>query len=363
MANYKNLRIALAHDSFTQLGGAERVIETLHEIFPQAPVFTLVLDKRLKDKYVKWDIRVSFLQKLYNLCPKLQFWLFIIPKAVSLIKISEFDIVISSSSGLIKNLKVPKRCVHINYCHTPARFLWVNPEYINQEVNIFLRPLVKLFLIWMRKWDVKSNENIQYFIANSKEVQKRIKKYYNRDSFVLYPPISFEFWHKTREKQDYFLLAGRLQPHKNNELIIKVFNELGLVLHVAGTGRQESYLKSIAKGNIIFLGRVTDEVLRDEYSGALGFIYPQVEDFGLMPIEAAACGTASIGVAKGGSLETIISGVTGELFENYDIEQIKKLLSEWRPDKYQYENLQKHAKKFGKEQFEIDLIKVVERFI
>jgi glycosyltransferase involved in cell wall biosynthesis len=346
-----NPKIALAHDSFTQLGGAERVVDVLHEMFPDAPVFTLVLGKKLRDKYQAWDIRTSWLQVLYKFIPKFQYLLPFIPLAVSSLDFSGYDIVLSSSSGFIKNIQIPKNTIHINYCHTPTRFLWINANYVNQEVPAILRPLVKLMLGFMRKWDLRGAKRVNYFIANSLEVQNRILSVYQRTSTLMHAGVDTLFWHPTIPKSNYFLLAGRLQAHKNNELIIEIFNELGLPLHVVGTGRQENYLRSIAKSNAVFLGKVNDSKLRDEYSGAKGFIYPQVEDFGLMPLEAAACGTATLAYLKGGSLETIIPGKTGELFEGYDTEKIKEIILNWKPEKYQANELRRQAEKFSKEQF------------
>jgi glycosyltransferase involved in cell wall biosynthesis len=363
--NLQEKKIVLAHDSFTQLGGAEKVVGVLHEIFPGAPVYAVVFDKKLEEKYKDWNIRVSWLQKIYNAYPHFQYLLPLIPWAVGSIDIKEGALLLSSSSGFIKAIHKPANSVHINYCHTSTRFLWSDFDYIQQEVPLLLRPFATVFLKWMKGWDYKAAQRIDFFIANSKEVQKRIKQYYNRDSVVIYPPIDTEFWKVagTPQKQPYFLLAGRLQAHKKNDLIIEIFNELGLPLHVVGTGRQEAYLKSIAKPNITFYGRVSDEDLREQYTHAQGFIYPQIEDAGLMPLEAASCGTATIGIAKGGSLETIIPGITGDLFEDYDKEKIKKIITQWQANKYQVDKLQAHAEKFSKEKFKKQIIDNVNLFL
>lgn len=317
--NIRGMRIALAHDSFTQLGGAERVIEALHEMFPDAPVFTLVVDYHLKNKYRTWDIRTSWLQVLYNFIPRLQYILPLIPAAVSSLKFDGYDAVISSSSGFVKNIKVPKNCVHVDYCHTPTRYLWTDGNYVRDEVPAVLQPFIWPLISWLKRWDYKGAQRVNYFIANSDEVQKRIQNVYQRTSTVIHPFIDTDFWRLSTGKSDYFLIAGRLQAHKNNELIIRIFNEIGLPLHVVGTGRQEKYLQSIAKPNISFLGKISDERLRDEYSGALGLIFPQLEDFGLMPLEAAACGTATLAYSRGGALETVVPGVTGEFFGANDV--------------------------------------------
>ncbi len=403
-----SMKIALVHDSFTQLGGAERVLDALHELFPDAPVFTLVYDPMFKEKHKTWDIRTSSLQTLYLSLEKLQYLLPLIPWGTDNLDLKDFDVVISSSSGWAKNVRVPKNCVHICYCHTPTRFLWSEPDYVKQEVPWLIRPLAKIFLKSMKKWDYNGAQRVTKFIANSKEVQGRIKKYYNRESEIVYPFVDTSFWNATllgrhservqpseesqtkneilhpsdalgvqddAENRNYFLLAGRLHAHKQNDLIVEVFNELGLPLHVVGTGRQEEYLKSIAKPNTKFLGCISDERLRDEYRGAKALIYPQLEDFGLMPLEAAACGTATLAYGKGGALETIVSGVTGEFFgvaaatgrHNNGMEagglrykeQIKALLLSWNPQKYSVDNLRAQAEKFSKEKFKKQLLEII----
>jgi glycosyltransferase involved in cell wall biosynthesis len=218
-----------------------------------------------------------------------------------------------------------------------------------------------MLLFWMKKWDYKGAQRVNYFIANSKEVQKRIKEFYNRDSQVTYPFVDVEFWHPTRPKGDYFLIAGRLQAHKKNDFMVEIFNELGLPLHVVGTGRQEKFLSSIAKPNINFFGQISDEQLRNEYSGALGLIFPQKEDFGLVPLEAAACGTATLAYGKGGSLETVIPGVTGELFESYSKEKIKQMILNWNSAKYQVDMLRLQAEKFSKEKFKKQILEFINK--
>jgi glycosyltransferase involved in cell wall biosynthesis len=355
------MKVALVHDSFTQLGGAERVMDSLHKIFPDAPVFTLVLDKKMKPVYKTWDIRVSNLQKFYNFFPKFKYWLALIPWAVSTLNFEGFDLVISSSSSFVKNIHVPKNATHICFCHTPTRFLWSEPNYVNEEVPFILRFFAKKFLEYMRSWDLSGAGRVTFFLANSNEVKKRIQKFYSRESVVIYPCINVNFWKKTKEKENFFLLAGRLQAHKNNEILVKVINELNLPLKVAGTGRQLEYLKSIAKPNIEFLGRVSDSELRDLYGSALGYIYPQIEDFGLMPIEASACGTATLAFGKGGSLETILEGITGEFFYSYDKEEIKQKILNWKSEKYLEENLRKQAEKFSEENFEKEFLEIIEK--
>src|SRR6185503_9422475 len=175
-------RIVLAHDSLTQLGGAERVLAAMHEMYPSAPLFTLVKDSRLADKFRGWHITTSRLQFFYGLIPRLQYWLLLIPWAVGSLRLPEAKVVLSSSSFAIKGLRTPSGAVHINYCHTPTRFLWTDREYVDQEVPALLRPAVKSFLNWLKGWDLRAAARVDYFIANSLEVQQRIQRFYGRES-------------------------------------------------------------------------------------------------------------------------------------------------------------------------------------
>ncbi len=345
------MKIILAHDSFTQYGGAERVFDGMHELYPHAPVYTLVISPEMKACYSGWDVLISPLQWVYHWYPKFQHLFPLIPLALRFFRTERADILLSSSSSFIKGIIKPAGAFHVNYCHTPTRFLWVDPEHAYKEIPRVLHPLARMYMWWLKKWDYAKAQQVDYFIANSNEVQKRIKQYYHRDSVIIYPFVDITFWKPTRAKQDYFLIAGRLQYAKGLETVITAFNELGLPLHVVGTGRFEHHLRSMAKSNVTFLGRISDEALRDEYSGARAFIYPQREDFGIMPIEAAACGTPTIGLAAGGTLETVVRGQTGELFEQATSSAITQYVSEWQDDRYTQAALTAHAQQFSKEQF------------
>lgn len=345
------MKVILAHDSYTQYGGAERVVEGMHEHFPDSPVYTLAVDKRLRWHVDGWKIFTSPLQRIFNLYGNMQHLFMFIPFVLPFWKLPNADLLLSSSSAYLKGLKKSPGMVHVNYCHTPTRFIWTDYEYALHEVTPLLRPLATLYLKWLKRWDYKAAQRVDHFLANGKEVQKRIKQFYNRDSEILHPFIDVDFWKPTRTKGDYFLIAGRLTPYKDYDKVIMAFNRLGWKLHVIGTGRYENYLKSIAGDNVIFLGKVDDESLRYQYSGAKAFIYPQLEDFGMMPLEAAACGTATLGLAKGGSLETILPGQTGELLEKVDVESLISALQNWDDSKYNEAQLVAHAQKFSKQAF------------
>ncbi len=348
------MKVALAHDSITQLGGAERVLMALHEIYPEAPVFTLVYDQKLNEHFEDWKIISSPLQYLYNFIPRFQWLLPFIPAAVKAFDFSQFDLVISSSSIFIKAINVPKETLHINYCHTPARLLWMETDqYLKDELPAILRPLAKVYLNFMRKWDYDASARVDYFIANSKNVQQRIKQFYNRDSEIIYPFVETDKFYPSTEKENYYLIAGRLQAHKRADLVIQLFKKLGKPLHVVGTGRDLARLKNIADGadNIEFLGRIDDELLRNEYSGAKGYIYPQEEDFGIMPLEANACGTPVIAYGSGGALETVIKDRTGVFFEQQNEQSLELALKDFEQINFSSEDLFEQAEKFSKAKF------------
>lgn len=394
------MKLVLAHDSLTQLGGAERVFIEMAELFPEAPIYVLVADEKVVSQLpqqVQRRIVTTKLQWLYKLYPKFQHLLPFIPFMLWITRLPECDVLLSSSSAFAKGFRKPKGSRHINYCHTPTRFLWTDREYIVQEVPWLVRLPARIFLRWMKWWDLRAAKNVDFFLANSVEVQQRVEKYYDRTSEVVYPFVDTEFWKPTsppvipakagihtglatsdadlsgsqvgeldpRICEDdktgggYFLIAGRLHAHKHNDLVVEVCTQLGLPLHVVGSGRDEAHLKSIAGPTVTFLGRVTDEKLREEFSGARAYIYPQLEDFGLMPVEAASCGTPTIGIDEGGSRETIVPGVTGEWFSKGSKEELKGLLEHFNESKYSVEVLRKHAEQFSKEIFRKKIEKVV----
>lgn len=349
------MKVILAHDSFTQNGGAERVFAGMQECFPDSPVYTLAVDSKMRSTVRNWRVITSPLQWWYNQVGSLQKLFPLIPIFLRWFRTEPADVLLSSSSAYLKGLIKPAGGIHINYCHTPTRFVWSDFSYALKEIPVLLRPLAWLYLQWLKRWDLKQAERIDYFIANSKEVQTRIKRYYHRDAPIIHPFIDTEFWRPTKAKGDYFLIAGRLAPYKQHDMVIEVFNILGIPLHVVGTGRAEGYLRSIAKSNITFLGAVTDEVLRDEYSGAQAFIYPQLEDFGIMPLEAAACGTPTIALAEGGSLETVIDGATGRLLQPLNAQTLSDVVADWDSARFRPADLSAHALRFSKVRFQQEL--------
>lgn len=352
------MRVALVHEFLTQLGGAERVLEVFHELFPDAPVYTLVYDEQKTDSRFKgYDLRVSFLQKFYQISKSYKWLLPLMPRAIQSFDLSTYDLVLSDSSAFTKGVKVKKPAVHISYCHTPTRYLWQEmDDYVKAAIPPLVRPLVKPYLKhYLRKWDYRAAQRPGFLIANSLTVQKRIKQYYNRDSEVIYPPVDTEFFKggngRKGSKGEYYFTASRLEPYKKIDLVVEAFNRLNLPLKVAGDGTQAQSLKRKAKGNIEFLGRVSDEELRELYGNAKAFIFPALEDAGIMTLESLACGTPVIGFAKGGTAEFIKNEEHGVLFAEQTTPAISSAAKKLATMKFDPEKLRARALEFDKAKF------------
>lgn len=345
------MKVALVYDRVNKYGGAERVLLALHEIFPKAPLYTSVYSP----KEAKWakvfpEIRTSFLQKVPFARNNHEFLFPLMPLAFRLFDFDKYDLVISVTSEFAKNVKV-KKGVHICYCLTPTRYLWSHKnQYFNYPA---LDPL-----IWhLRNIDKKSALNPHQMIAISSEVQKRINKYYARDSQIIFPPVDIK---KIKSKKaKYYLIVSRLVNYKKVDLAISAFNELGLPLVIVGVGREEKKLKAVAKKNIKFLGFVTEKKLADIYSKAIALIFPQEEDFGITAVEAQYFGIPVIAFKKGGALDTVIENKTGVFFNKQTKQSLVKAVQKFETMKFNKKSIISNANKFSKKKFQNSILKVV----
>jgi len=356
------MKIALVHEFLTQLGGAERVLKNFLQEWPEARLNVLISsDTRTHGEFKTYQKQMSKLNYLPGVVHYHRWLLPLMPWAIEQFKFNEFDVVLSDSSSFAKGVKSQGK-LHICYCHTPTRFLWTESEkYIEAQPNSpIVKFLAKLILPWLRRWDLEASKRPDYFIANSENVRQRILKYYQRDSIVIPPPVDTEFFKPQGVKQSHYLAASRLEPYKKIELVVSVFNDLGLPLKVAGTGTNLDKLRAMAKSNIEFLGRVSDEQLRTLYSEAQAFVFPAEEDAGIMVLEAQACGTPVIAFGKGGSLETILPGVTGEFFKEQTIDSLKSTLQNFNPLKYNPELIRANAQKYDNQVFRRKIREFVE---
>ncbi|MDD5032243.1 MAG: glycosyltransferase, partial [Patescibacteria group bacterium] len=310
------MRVALIHDHLAQDGGAERVLKILAEMFPEAPIYTLLYEKKNADKYFKdRHIETSIIQKLPGGIKHYQWYMPFMPMAVEFFDLRKYDLVLSNTSAFAKGVITSPSTLHICYCHTPTRYLWdYTHQYINElKYNKYLKKIISLILNYVRLWDSQAAERVDIYIANSENIKKRIKKYYRREAAVIYPPAEIEKFHISESQEDYFLIGGRLAPYKRVDIAVEAFKKMGKRLKIFGDGVDLRRLKEIAGGskNIEFLGRVDDKAKAELYSHCQAFLNPQEEDFGITVIEAMACGRPVIAFRKGGATETVIEGKTG----------------------------------------------------
>jgi glycosyltransferase involved in cell wall biosynthesis len=364
----KDKKVALVHDFLVTQGGAERVLKVLSQMYPDAPIYTLLYDKeKMRGMFEGKDIRSSYLQKYPKFLKKHYQWLVpfypVIPETLDL---REYDLVISSSGAWMKGIVTKLSTTHIAYIHSPMRFVWDYNERYLKERNHKPSVFVRMFLTYLRMWDKSAADRPDFLIANSTYTQKRIEKYYRRESAVIYPPVgnNFEFRisnfesgqnEKTYEISDsnFFLVVSRLSPSKKVDMVVEAFNKLGLPLIIIGEGTQKKYLKKIANDNVRILGWQDDQAVATYLAKARGFIFPAEDDFGIAPVEAMLRGVPVIALRKGGVLETVKEGITGEFFDAQTAEVLadgvrRFMLNE---DKYDKEIIKKYAQNFSQERF------------
>ncbi len=359
----QNRKIAIVCDWLTTQGGAEKVILSLHRLFPDAPIFTSIYNPDKVKGFENATIYTSGIQHLPFAKKKHQLYLQLMPRAFEKFNLNEFDIVISSSHSCAKGVITKPQTLHVSYCHSPMRYAWENS--INYVKQYKINPLVKAAAPWLlhkiRLWDRLSADRVDYFIANSHYIQRRIHKYYRRPSTVIHPFIDTKQFTSGGPREDFYLAVGRLTPYKKFDLLVETFNQTGLPLKIVGTGISENDLRQQAKSNIQFLGFVPDEELQKLYSTAKALVFPQLEDFGIIPLEAMASGCPVIAYADGGALETVIDGKTGVYFHEQTPEALKKAIRKRATIDFDHQKIEDHAKTFSEEQFQKEITKFIEK--
>jgi len=350
------MKVALIHDHLAQDGGAEKVLKVFSDMYPNATIFTLLYEKKQVNKYFKnRRIETSIIQRLPGGVKHYQWYMPFMPMAVEFFDLDEYDLVISDASAFAKGVITPSETPHICYCHTPTRYLWdYTHKYIKElKYNKYFKKVISLMLNYIRVWDRAAADRVDYFIANSKTVKKRISKYYKAESKVIYPPVETDIFKVSEDIGDYYLIGARLSPYKRFDVVIEAFKKSNQKLKIFGSGVDEKRLKEIAgdASNIEFLGRVSDEEMAQLYSECRAFINPQDEDFGITAIEAMASGRPVIAFRRGGATETVLEGVTGEFFDFQDKENILSLIEKFDYKKYNSVQIREHALKFSRERF------------
>ncbi len=324
------MKIAVVHDWLVTNAGAEKVLKAILEIYPNADIFSLVdfLNKEdrevvLQGKYAK----TSFIQKLPFAKKYFRHYLPLFPKAIESFDLSSYDLIISSSWAVAKGVKKRDSQTHISYCYTPIRYAWDLYDEYTKDLKQPKKFFVKVSLKYIRHWDLKTLNRVDYFIADSKFVQERIKRIYNRDSKVIYPPVDIEKFTLYEQKEEFYLSASRLVSYKKTKLIVEAFNSMSdKRLIVIGAGEEYEEIKKIAKRNITVLGYQKDDILVSYMQRAKAFVYGAIEDFGIVPIEAMACGTPVVALNIGGTAETVIDGLNGVHFNRQTKEDICKAI-------------------------------------
>jgi len=367
------MKIALVDDYLNKYGGAAQVLAAIHEVYPEAPIYAIFSnvnrgkDKFLDAKFGKAKIIESWFAKIpfhENLISPLRF---LIPLIWSSFNFSDYDLVISSASWAITKGFAKDKTKEICYCHTPPRYLYGYETSRNMQKHWHIRFYATVVNHFMRQYDFRRAQKVTWFIANSHEVQRRIKKFYCRDSVVIHPPVEINEKIKLRaKKEDFFLTGGRLEAPKNFELIIRAVNKLKANLKVYGRGPREEYLRKIAGQTVEFLGPISDLERQEQMSRAKAFIVAATdEDFGITPVEAMAAGCPVIAFRGGGYLESVVEGKTGEFFppssadwrtsaghsDQATVEALVSKLQNFRTSKYRPEDCRRQAEKFSKERF------------
>jgi glycosyltransferase involved in cell wall biosynthesis len=357
-------RIAIVNDWMVSPGGGERVILELHKLWPEAPIYTAAYSPEKFPEFAEANVRPTWLNKIALAKRKHQ--LFTIPRAWAFksLDLSDFDIVISSTSAEAKYVRTGPNTTHICYCYTPIRYYWSDYDWYRQhppfgKLNWLAKLILPLLIGPLRRMDYKAAQRVDRFVAISETVQARIKRYYKRDSDLIYPPVPTDMIKPSTHQGEYYLVLGRQVAYKRLDLAVDAFNELGLPLKVAGTGEELAVQQPRSKSNIEYLGRVSDEELPGLLAGSKGFIFPAEEDFGLVPVEAMAAGRPVIAYGVGGATETVVDGVTGVFFYEQTPEALIEAVKRFETMTFDPKAVRKQAEKFGVDVFRREMKQLV----
>lgn len=359
------MKIALVHDYLVQYGGAERVLEAFTELWPYAPIYTLLHDpEAMRGRFRDKRIHTSFLQDLplarrhHRLFPPLM------PLAIEQFDFRQYDVVLSDSSSYAKGILTRPETLHISYVHTPMRYAWDDCQKYTEDFGFprTIKKLVPFFMNPIRLWDKVSADRVDMMVANSEFVRRRIEKYYRREAVVVHPPVDIGRFSIASPAQsgDYFLMVGRLIAYKRHDIAIEAFNRLRLPLRIIGRGPEYDRLRRLAGPTIEFLDRVSDADLPRYYAECRAFVFPQEEDFGIVAQEAFASGRPVIAYRGGDIVEHLEEGVMGEFFDEQTVDSLVVALNRFQPERYDSALIRSRAERFDKEQFKARMKDLVE---
>ncbi len=366
------MKIAIVHDYLTQYGGAERVVATISEMFPDAPIYTIFYDPSgtlgqfSKKKIIESSLaRIPLIGKIIQKKYQLFFWL--LPYAIEKFDFRDYDLIISSSATFAKGI-IANSALHICYCHTPTRYLWDDiDKYVSGfYANSFVKFFAKIFLNLTRRWDLEAAKRPDIFIANSRHIAKKIEKIYGRKvRAVIYPPVDISWWKEVASKfvnkeRKYFLMVGRILKYKRFDIGIELSRRFGIRLKIVGKGRELARLKKNAPNSVEFLGWLPDEKLAELYANAKALLMPQEEDFGIVAIEALSCGTPVISYKRSGAAEIVKDGENGILVEEQSPEAFFEAICNLENLKLDPEKISASVEHFSKERFKKELMQIIE---
>jgi glycosyltransferase involved in cell wall biosynthesis len=350
----KNLRVAIVHDWLNQVGGAENVLEELHALFPDAPIYTAMYwPAVMPAAYRHWDIRTTWLDKIQLSKTHHQWFLLAYPFAFRSLDLSAYDVVISNKSAFCIVARTRSNARHFCYCLTPTRFVWNFDGYVRGEgASRLARLAVPPCLPYLQSVERQAAQRVHHFAAISRVVQQRIQRHYQRDSQVLYPPVATSrFRMNTRSPDDFFLVVSRLIPYKRIDLAVQAFNQLGWPLVIIGDGRDRAQLEALAKSNIKFLGRLSNAETDEYRYRCRAFIFPGEDDFGIASVEAMAAGRPVIAYAAGGALDTVVEDVSGTFFTEPTADSLSAAVQHFQTMRFDATAIQTHARTFSAENF------------
>jgi glycosyltransferase involved in cell wall biosynthesis len=348
------MKIAIIHYWLVSMRGGEKVLEALCELFPHADIFTHVYDpEAISPTINRHKIKTSFIQKLPFVLKKYQSYLPLMPIALEQFDLRGYDLVISSESGPAKGVITGPDTLHVCYCHTPMRYVWdMYQEYrgkAGKMTNLLMPPLIH----YLRMWDLVTASRVDHFIANSAFVARRIRKHYRREAEIIHPPVAISDFSVAENIEDFYLVVGQLVSYKKIDLAVEAFNRSGKRLVIIGDGEQRAEIEKKAKANITVMGRQPFSVIRDHYSRCKALVFPGVEDFGIVPVEAMASGRPVIAFRKGGALETVKEGVSGMFFDEQTPASLNDVICRFEAvqDNFIPDRIVQHAGLFDKNIF------------
>ena len=349
------MSLVLAHEYFSARGGAERVVDVLHRMWPEAPVYTFFHDRRSYGPLDGWTLRTSYLQQLPLGGGMHRLLLPLYPNAAARLRVpAGTETVLTSTSAFIKCLGLPDDTVHVAYCHSPTRYLWDwSEQYLAEEVPVPLRGVVRDLLERLRVADLRGAARVDRWIANSSVVRERIARYYGRDSEIVHPPIDVDAFTPAAERGDFWVcMPSRLVAYKRADVAVRAFNEVGLRLIVVGDGRERASLEAIARDNVTFAGRVDDATVKQLLGAARGVIFPAEDDFGIVCVEALASGAPVVALGRGGATEIVRDGVDGALVPEPDPVLFAEAVRQIEREAPDPEALRRSARRFDVSRFE-----------